>query len=41
MSYLEEDHTRLDISRRYGAIYGRFDSKRPPHKQMNFHEVRL
>jgi len=40
MACLEEDSNRLDVSRRYSAIYGRFDSKRPPHKQMNFHEVR-
>jgi len=39
MTCLEEDANRLDVSRRYSAIYGRFDSKRPPHKPMNFHEV--
>jgi len=39
MICLEEDTSRLDVSRRYSAIYGRFDSKRPPNKQMNFHEV--
>ena len=30
---------RLDLMRKYGAIYGRFDSKRKNEKPMSLHEV--
>ena len=33
------DPERADLFRKYGAIYGRFDSKRSKDKQLNFHEV--
>ena len=32
---------RLDLMRKYGAIYGRFDSKRKNEKPMSLHEVLL
>lgn len=32
---------RLDFMRKYGAIYGRFDSKRKNEKPMSLHEVGL
>lgn len=35
----EDDPTRMDLIRKYSAIYGRFDSKRKVEKQMNFHEM--
>jgi len=39
---LPEDHpSRLDLLRKYSAIYGRFDSKRKMEKYMNMHEVCL
>ncbi len=30
---------RLPLMRKYGAIYGRFDSKRKNEKPMSLHEV--
>ena len=32
---------RLDLMRKYGAIYGRFDSKRKNEKPMSLHEVHI
>lgn len=38
MNLAEDDPNRMDLFRRYSAIYGRFDSKRRGGKLMNFHE---
>lgn len=38
MNLAEDDPNRMDLFRKYSAIYGRFDSKRRGGKQMNFHE---
>jgi len=39
MNMPEDDPSRLELLRKYSAIYGRFDSKRRQEKQMNFHEM--
>lgn len=39
LSYPDNYPNRMDILRKYSAIYGRFDSKRRTDKQMNFHEM--
>lgn len=36
---IDEDPNRMDLLRRYAAIYGRFDSKRKSEKPMSLHEV--
>ena len=36
----DEDPARLELLRKYAAIYGRFDSKRKSEKPMSLHEVR-
>ncbi len=35
-----EAEGRMELVRKYGAIYGRFDSKRKNEKPMTLHEVR-
>jgi hypothetical protein len=39
MVLLEDNPNRLDLLRKYSAIYARFDSKRKLDKHMNFHEI--
>jgi hypothetical protein len=39
MNLAEDDPNRMDLMRKYSAIYGRFDSKRKVEKHMNFHEM--
>jgi len=39
MNMSEDDPMRVELLRKYSAIYGRFDSKRRLEKQMNFHEM--
>ncbi|XP_018331502.1 NGFI-A-binding protein homolog isoform X2 [Agrilus planipennis] len=39
MSMSEHDPKRMEEIRRYAAIYGRFDCKRKPEKQLTLHEV--
>nr|XP_022341124.1 NGFI-A-binding protein 1-like isoform X2 [Crassostrea virginica] len=36
---IDEDPNRMDLLRRYAAIYGRFDSKRKSEKPMSLHEI--
>lgn len=35
----DDDPNRMELLRRYAAIYGRFDSKRKSEKPMSLHEV--
>ena len=39
MGMQQDDPKRLEKMRMYGAIYGRFDSKRKNEKHMSLHEV--
>ncbi|KAL1122561.1 hypothetical protein AAG570_002891 [Ranatra chinensis] len=39
LSMSEEDPKRMELIRKYAAIYGRFDCKRKPEKPLTLHEV--
>lgn len=41
LNYPDDHPDKNELLRKYGTIYGRFDSKRKSDKMMNWHEVRL